>query len=150
MKLVNDLLKHRCLIVSFEKPKKNLQLAQELFRLMIKENGIGLAANQVGIGLSVFVMLINDKPYHCFNPGILEYGSTKVSYTEGCLSFPNERCEIIRPDKIQVKYYNAYGVETIEWLDGLASRCFQHEFDHLVGLTMHDRTSPGDGIGIRA
>ena len=142
MKLVNELLKHRCTTVSFEKPKKNLQLAQELFRLMIKENGIGLAANQTGINLSVFVMLINDKPYHCFNPEIIEYGNDNVSYNEGCLSFPNERCEIFRPDKIQVKYHNAYGVETIEWLDGLASRCFQHEFDHLNGLTMYDRITP--------
>lgn len=142
MKLVNDLLKHRCTTVSFKKPKKNLQLAQELFRLMIKENGIGLAANQTGINLSMFVMLINDKPYHCFNPKIIETGTDNVSYNEGCLSFPNERCEIIRPDKIQVKYHNAYGAETIEWLDGLASRCFQHEFDHLNGLTMHDRITP--------
>ena len=142
MKLVNDLLKHSCTTVSFEKPKKNLQLAQELFRLMIKENGIGLAANQAGINLSVFVMLVNDKPYHCFNPEIIETGTEQISYNEGCLSFPNERCEIFRPDKIHVKYHNAYGVETIEWLDGLASRCFQHESDHLVGLTMHDRITP--------
>ena len=150
MKLDNNLLKTTCKPITFDKPKKNLQLAQELFRLMNKENGIGCAANQAGIEFRMFVMLINDKPYHCFNPEILEYGNEKVSYNEGCLSFPNERCEIFRPDKIQVKYHNAYGVETIEWLDGLASRCFQHEFDHLNGLTMHDRISPGDGIGIRA
>lgn len=142
MKLDNNLLKIPCIPITFDKPKKNLQLAQELFRLMIGENGIGLAANQTGINLSVFVMLINDKPYHCFNPEILEYSNEKVSYNEGCLSFPNERCEIFRPDKIHVKYHNAYGVETIEWLDGLASRCFQHELDHLVGLTMHDRITP--------
>lgn len=142
MKLDNNLLKTSCKPVTFDKPKKNLQLAQELFRLMIKENGIGLASNQAGIEFRLFVMIINDIPYHCFNPEIVEYGQDKVSYNEGCLSFKNERCEIIRPDKIRVKYHNAYGVETIEWLDGLASRCFQHELDHLNGLTMFDRITP--------
>jgi len=142
MKLDKTLLKNVCVIANFDKPKKNLQLVQELFRLMNKEQGIGLAANQAGINLRVFVMLVDDKPYHCFNPKILEYGNEKISFNEGCLSFPNERCEIIRPDRIQVKYHSAYGVETIEWLDGLASRCFQHELDHLNGLTMHDRITP--------
>ena len=149
-KLDKTFLKEPCITVSFTKPKNNLKLAMELFRLMTKERGIGLAANQAGINMRVFVMMINNKPYHCFNPEIIEYSNERVLYNEGCLSFPGEHCEIIRPDKVKVKYHNAYGVETIEWLDGLASRCFQHEFDHLNGLTMHDRISLGDGIGIRA
>jgi peptide deformylase len=142
IKLDSRLLKNVCEVVDFSKPKINLKIAQELFKLMIKENGIGLAANQAGINTRVFVMSVNNKAYHCFNPTIVENRSELVTYNEGCLSFPNERCEIVRPDKILVKYYNAFGVETIEWLDGLASRCFQHELDHLNGLTMHDRITP--------
>lgn len=142
MKLDNNLLKELCKNVDFSQPKANLKIAQELFKLMIKEKGIGLAANQAGINSRVFVMALNNKAYHCFNPEIVETKTELVGYNEGCLSFPNERCEIIRPDKILVKYYNAYGVETIEWLDGLASRCFQHELDHLNGITMFDRITP--------
>lgn len=142
IKLDNARLKNICEFVDFSKPKNNLKLAQELFKLMIKENGIGLAANQADINLRVFVMNVNNKAYHCFNPSIVEYGIELVSYKEGCLSFPNERCEIVRPNKILVKYHNAFSVETVEWLDGLASRCFQHELDHLNGLTMHDRITP--------
>jgi peptide deformylase len=139
MKLDNTILKNVCTEVKFDKPKQNLKLAQQLFQLMLKENGIGLASNQVGIDSRVFVMLINDKIYHCFNPIILESIDDDMYYTEGCLSFPGERLQISRPNKIQVKYQNAYGIETVEWLDGLASRCFQHELDHLNGITMHDR-----------
>ena len=139
MKLDNTILKNVCNEVTFDKPKQNLKLAQQLFQLMLKENGIGLASNQVGVDSRLFVMLINDKIYHCFNPIILQKTDDNMYYTEGCLSFPGERLQISRPNKIQVKYQNAYGIETVEWLDGLASRCFQHELDHLNGITMHDR-----------
>ena len=139
MKLDNIILKNVCTEVTFYKPKQNLKLAQQLFQLMLQENGIGLASNQAGIDNRLFVMLINNKIYHCFNPIILETLNDDMYYTEGCLSFPNERLQIYRPNKILVKYHNAYGEETIEWLDGLASRCFQHELDHLNGITMHDR-----------
>jgi len=139
MKLDDIYLKNVCEPATFNKPKQNLKLAQQLFQLMLKEQGIGLAANQAGINYRVFVMLINDIPYHCFNPEILQSDGELVSFNEGCLSFKNERCEIIRPNKILVKYYSAHGVETIKELQGLASRCFQHELDHLNGITMHDR-----------
>ena len=142
IKLSDYELKNVCKIVDFVDTKSNLKLAQELFKLMVKENGIGLAANQAGISKRVFVMSVNKKAYHCFNPEITKYGIEEISYNEGCLSFPNQRCDIIRCDKILVKYYNAYGIETNEWLDGLASRCFQHELDHLNGLTMFDRIRP--------
>jgi len=139
MKLDNTILKNVCTEVTFNKPKQNLKLAQQLFQLMLKENGIGLASNQVGVDSRLFVMLVNDKIYHCFNPIILQKTDDNMYYTEGCLSFPGERLQISRPNKILVKYYNAYGIETVEWLEGLTSRCFQHELDHLNGITMHDR-----------
>lgn len=143
MKLDNTILKNVCVEVTFDKPKQNLKLAQQLFQTMLKENGIGLASNQVGIDNRIFVMFVNNKIYHCFNPVILEKTEDAMYYTEGCLSFPGIRLEISRPNKILVKYYNAYGIETIEWLEGLASRCFQHELDHLNGITMYERHMPG-------
>ena len=139
MKLENSQLKICCDEVEFSTPKKNLKLAHELLRLMIKERGIGLAANQCGHSQRLFVMLVDQKYYHCFNPEILETAAEQIEMGEGCLSFPDQVCQVTRPKKIKVKYYSAYGHETIEWLDGLASRCFQHELDHLNGITMFER-----------
>ena len=139
MKLDKSQLKNICKPVAFANPKKNLQLAHELLRLMKKENGIGLAANQCGYDQRLFVMLVDETYYHCFNPEILEFSEEQEPFEEGCLSFPGEFCLITRPSKIRVRYYSAHGVETVEWLEGLTSRCFQHELDHLNGLTMYDR-----------
>jgi peptide deformylase len=139
MKIENSQLKNRCKDVDFTNPKKNLKLAHELLRLMAKERGIGLAANQCGYDQRVFVMSVNQKYYHCFNPEIIESSTEQDEYKEGCLSFPGEFCTVTRPLKIQVKYFSAQGQETVEWLDGLTARCFQHELDHLNGLTMFDK-----------
>jgi len=137
--LKNTALESICRSVDFADSKKNLNLAHKLIRTMIKEKGMGLAANQVGLDLRLFVMRVQDKFYHCFNPEILEYGDEQINLTEGCLSFTGQFCEIVRPKKIQVRYYSAQGKETVEWLDDWAARCFQHELDHLNGLTMFDK-----------
>ena len=141
MKLDNSILKQNCQPAVFDNPKKNRDLAHQMLRLMKKEHGIGLAANQVGIDIRLFVMSINNTYYHCFNPEIIEYLDDPVPYNEGCLSFPEENCLILRPNTIRVRYSSAQGKATEEILTGLASRCFQHELDHLNGITMLDRTN---------
>lgn len=139
LQLKNTSLDSICRSVDFLDTKKNLNLAHKLIRTMQKEKGMGLAANQVGIDLRLFVMKIGNKFYHCFNPEIIEYSDEKINLTEGCLSFTGQFCEIVRPKNILVRYYSAQGKETVEWLDSWAARCFQHELDHLNGLTMFDR-----------
>jgi peptide deformylase len=139
MKLDNQILDKTCDQANFDNPKKNLRLAHSLIRLMHQEKGIGLAANQAGINVRLFVMFIDNHYRHCFNPEILEFGSEKIELKEGCLSFPGQYCNLIRPEKIKVKYQTAYGAVIEEWLEGWASRCFQHELDHLNGTTMLDR-----------
>lgn len=139
MKLDPTYLKKVCEPARFDYPTKNIKLAHELLRLMKKENGIGLAANQAGINLRLFVMNIEDRYFHCFNPSILGFSETLLNYNEGCLSFPGENCSILRPESIMVRYYSANGQMTEEILSGLAARCFQHELDHLNGVTMFDR-----------
>jgi peptide deformylase len=137
--LKNTELKTVCHTVDFVDPKKNLDVAHKLIRTMQKEKGMGLAANQCGFNLRLFVMRIEDKFYHCFNPEIVECSDEQVNLTEGCLSFIGQFCEVVRPKKIFVRYFSSKGEETVEWLDGWAARCFQHELDHLNGLTMFDR-----------
>jgi peptide deformylase len=140
MKLDNSTLEIICQEATFENPKKNLRLAHNLIRLMHREKGMGLAANQAGIDSRLFVMCVNDYYRHCFNPEILEFGAEQIELREGCLSFPGQYCNLVRPEKIKVKYQTAYGVIVEEWLEGWASRCFQHELDHLNGTTMLDRS----------
>jgi peptide deformylase len=107
--------------------------------LIQAEGGIGLAANQCGERVRMFIMLIDGEFWVCFNPEILETSTDLTEFSEGCLSFPGESCIIKRPETILVKYFDISGVEIIERLAGLPSRCFQHELDHLNGIIMHDR-----------
>lgn len=139
MKLDSSILTKSCQLADFNSPAKNLRTAHELIRLMKKERGMGLAANQAGIDLRLFVMKIADRYYHCFNPEILSSSKNHITLDEGCLSFPDQTCALSRPESIVVRYYSAYGTATEETLSGWASRCFQHELDHLNGLTMFDR-----------
>jgi peptide deformylase len=117
----------------------NEDLAERLHRLMQTENAIGLAANQVGLRDRCFVMKIDQSKWSCFNPEIIESSQDLVDFEEGCLSFKGESCIIKRPDLITVRYRDAVNCEHVEQLTGLASRCFQHELDHLNGITMWDR-----------
>lgn len=139
MKLTRRVLHHTAKPVEFRYPWQNERLVQELLDLMTAENGIGLAAPQVGISQRVFVMKIGLKSWACFNPEIIKSGDDFVLFDEGCLSFPGESCSITRPNSIEVSYQTAQGQEVKEQLTGLAARCFQHELDHLDGITMHDR-----------
>jgi peptide deformylase len=60
-------------------------------------------------------------------------------FTEGCLSFPGDSCNIVRPVQISVRYQDHEGSWIYDRLQGLEARCFQHELDHLDGITMWDR-----------
>jgi len=117
----------------------NEDLVTRMQVLMHAAGGIGLAANQCGERVRMFIMLVDGGFWACFNPEILEASTDLAEFDEGCLSFPGESCIIKRPDNILVKYFDISGVEIIERLAGLPSRCFQHELDHLNGITMHDR-----------
>lgn len=125
--------------MDFSRPMDNLRLAQNLFQLMIRENGIGLAANQAGIDARLFVMFVDREAFHCFNPEIISSSDEQESRKEGCLSFPGETCEVTRPKAILARFANARGQYQEREFTGMAARCFQHELDHLNGITMHER-----------
>lgn len=123
------------------------KLEIEMCEFMIKNMGIGLAANQIGITKQVFVMGSNNipnfpKPFAVFNPKILFYDNEKELFKEGCLSFPGLYLSIKRPKKITVEYQNSKGDTITAEMNGLIARCFQHEFDHLNGTCFVDIVSP--------
>ena len=118
------------------------ELEQDLIATMKNFNGLGLSANQVGIMEKIFVMYTNFDDREAegiFNPKILTYGERMVFMEEGCLSYPGLFLNIIRPQSVIVKYETedcrAYKVK----LDGMASRIFQHEYDHMQGIDFTQR-----------
>src|SRR3954451_2139205 len=118
------------------------RLAHEMIELMRDAQGIGLAANQVGVLQRLFVMSIDDAdPIVAVNPRLTPLPETEVS-EEGCLSLhhvhvPVERHVALRLDA-QDERGNPFRLE----LDGLAARAVQHETDHLDGTLILDRTTP--------
>lgn len=113
---------------------------EKMFELMAKNNGIGLAAPQVGLSENFFIMNVpNCGNKICINPEILSYSMDVNFMKESCLSFPNEVLSVERPDFIEASYTIIDGTRITEWMHGLEARCFQHEFDHLSGITFHER-----------
>ena len=112
-----------------------VKLAEQMHTLMIQNNGIGLAAPQVNIDKSFFI--IGDKTRYklAVNPKIIETSEEKVLMTEGCLSFPSLFLKVLRPLNCVVEYVNNKGETVNEKLEGMMSRVFQHETDHLNGIT---------------
>lgn len=146
MKLDQRYLKQKIPEETFDKPISNQQLSILLTNFMLKTRAIGLAANQVGYKKRVFVMNIDGQQYCCFNPSLISFDKDTETMVEGCLSFPKDRLSIARPISIVVKYYDYIGNETCKTLTGLAARCFQHELDHLNGITMHQRTKEDTNV----
>ena len=119
-------------------------LEEEMVKLMYQENGIGLAAPQVGIEARVFTIYTRNlqgvtEPFAVFNPKIIAKSDDMEMNEEGCLSFPGEHCIIRRPDWIDVRYQDWQGDWHSERFSGILARCFQHELDHLDGVTMWHR-----------
>lgn len=125
--------------VDFDHPWQNQKLADDLIVRMRFHQGIGLAATQVGISLRVFVMEIGGWQWRCFNPQIDDQSPELGDWAEGCLSFPKEQCIIKRPIWVDVSYQDFQGTWHSERLADIRARCFQHELDHLSGITMHQR-----------
>ena len=116
------------------------EFAENMFETMKAYGGIGLSANQVGKPYRMFVMgnhisIANGKKWTCINPKILKYSKETILFKEGCLTFPLLYFIVTRPEKIKVRFQTANQEVVEDWLDGRDARCFQHELDHLNGIT---------------
>jgi len=134
------------------------RLAADMIDTMHDAAGIGLAAQQVGHALQLCVVDLRQTesefqweldgarppleifmPLVIVNPVLIVVPEPTTSYEEGCLSFPEIRGDVIRPDKLSVKFQDLKGVPHLLVCDGLFSRCVQHEADHLNGVLFIDR-----------
>ena len=126
--------------------KNRKELSEAMFDTMKKYGGIGLSANQVGLPFNMFVL--GDHPdveknlkMTCFNPMIISSSVEEETMKEGCLTFPFVFLSITRPRKVVVKYEDENGDLKEGSLDGMISRVFQHEYDHMLGKTFVDGIS---------
>ena len=127
-------------------------LVQDLKDTLVKADGCGLAAPQIGVSLRVVIVdgdVVSDSyPYlkdfrrTLINPEIVEESEEQTTYSEGCLSIPGIYCDIQRPKKIKVRYHNENLEEVTEEFDNFASRMIQHEMSHLDGDLFTDHAAP--------
>ena len=137
----HQLFHHRINSCSYNLDRHHL--SRVLIDNMIHHEGIGISANQIGIWERAFAMvrdLENNEVMVCFNPRIIKSYSEEVEMEEGCLSYPELFLKIKRPDKIVVKYEDENKKTHKVKLEGLASRVFQHEYDHMEGIDFTQRT----------
>ena len=101
-------------------------------------DGLGLAANQVSVGIRMFVMR-ERKTF--INPKIIESSKTKTLTEEGCLSFPNIFMTVERPEWVVVEWYDENLVKSVDRFANIWAKCIQHEIDHLDGKLFIDKVS---------
>ncbi len=118
---------------------KAVRLVDKMFDALYgTDNGLALAAPQIGVQKQVVVWDFGEASSVVFNPQIVESDGEWV-YDEGCLSIPGLYVEMVRPKQVHVRGIDLDG-NTVEWeADELEARMFQHELDHLNGVLMFDR-----------
>jgi peptide deformylase len=137
----DPVLRRRC------KPVKRVDreirhLMEEMLETMAAEDGLGLAAPQVGIPLRMIVCALDDEEYCLANPRVVRKSKETVSDMEGCLSLPRLYGEVIRPASVKVSGLNLHG-QTVEIeAEGLLAKAFSHEIDHLSGVLFIDKILP--------
>lgn len=117
------------------------KLMSNMLETMYLEDGIGLAAPQIGINKRIIVIDLQDeeignRPFLMANPKIIKKSDELISFEEGCLSVPDQKLTIQRPKEVSVEYIDYSGKLIKIDADGLFSICIQHEIDHLDGITI--------------
>lgn len=128
------------------------QFVADMYQTMKSADGVGLAAPQVGKSIRFLVVDGSDyadtyaylKNFRrtMINPRLLEQSDETIVFSEGCLSIPDVHCDVVRPKKIKVEYYDENYMKQVEEFDEFACRMVQHEMDHLDGVMFVDHAAP--------
>lgn len=146
--LYRDLVASNDPILREEMPRFNFkdppmdphEIAHILAQTMIKNDGYGLSANQVGLPYRVFVV-IGSPILCCFNPRIVDVSEDELTMEEGCLSYPGLYVKIKRPQVIRIRYTRPDGETVTEQYQDLTARVMLHELDHLNGICHLNRAN---------
>lgn len=141
----NPILREPTKEIDFEKmPGQYISfLSMSLMESLGYYQGLGLSANQVGIGarMCAINMLDENKIYCLINPRIVSIAETTSKYKEGCLSFPGLFLEIERPSWVEIEFQAANGEKITKRFEGIYATCVLHELDHLDGIVFTTHVS---------
>ena len=128
------------------------EVIENMWETMYYSDGVGLAAPQVGLSIRMFVVdassgadeepELADFKKVFINPEIIETKGDDWVFNEGCLSLPEIREEVTRPDEVTIRWFDENFEEHEETFKGFAGRVIQHEYDHLDGILFIDYLSP--------
>ena len=150
----------RKVTVDIDKSYDVKKLSEDMFETMYNAKGVGLAAPQIGLNLRMFV--VDGRPFNegedmeerdkdpslidfkkvFINAEILEEDGDDWGFEEGCLSIPDVREDIYRPEYLTIRYFDENWNEHTEEYEGLAARIIQHEYDHVDGILFTDHLNP--------
>lgn len=150
----------RKVAVDIDKSFDVKKLSEDMFETMYNAKGVGLAAPQIGLNIRMFV--VDGRPFNegedmeerdkdpslvdfkkvFINAEILEEDGDDWGFEEGCLSIPDIREDIYRPEFVTIRYFDEEWVEHTEEYEGLAARIIQHEYDHIDGILFTDHLNP--------
>ncbi len=119
-----------------------ISIIDDMFDIMYKEKGIGLAAPQINLGKRIIVIDTGENRQNkiaLINPEIKAFSDNVEPYEEGCLSLPKLWMDVIRPTEVSVKGITPKGEEVELEASGFFARVIQHEVDHLDGILFIDR-----------
>ena len=150
----------RKVTVDIDKSYDVKKLSEDMFETMYNAKGVGLAAPQIGLNVRMFV--VDGRPFNegedmeerdkdpslidfkkvFINAEILEEDGDDWAFEEGCLSIPDVREDIYRPEYVTIRYFDTDWNEHTEEYEGLAARIIQHEYDHIDGILFTDHLNP--------
>lgn len=136
------------------------KLSDDMFETMYNAKGVGLAAPQIGLNLRIFVA--DGRPFNegedmeerdkdpslidfkqvFINADILDEKGKEWAFEEGCLSIPDIREDVYRPEYVTINFFDENWVEHTKTYEGLAARIIQHEYDHIDGILFTDHLNP--------
>jgi peptide deformylase len=116
------------------------RLVEDMFETMDASQGVGLAANQVGVARRVAVVDADGDRFAMINPNIVE-AEGRATAEEGCLSIPDIYGDVTRPERVVIEALDAAGTPFRKEATGLKARAIQHEIDHLDGILFLDHLS---------
>lgn len=148
----SEVLRRKAEPADLTKKEELASLIADLKDTLVKSEGCGLAAPQIGVSLRVLIVDGNDMtdiyPYLAgfsrvmINPVVIEEDSRNCEFSEGCLSVPGVYADIVRPASIKVEYYDENLEKRIETFDKFGCRMIQHEMSHLDGCLFTDLAAP--------
>jgi len=135
----NPLLRQKSLTIKDPLAQEIQDLLPEMTETMIKKDGVGLAAPQIGLNIRLIVVRHKDNDIIMINPEILKKSLFKEWDEEGCLSVPGVFGQVKRHKKLTVRYLDSDGKSQQLEAEGFFARVIQHEVDHLNGVLFIDK-----------